>query len=72
MVDGLAADGKNVIVLGNFNEGQPALDQPAANLAALFDPAGSLRSCYDLPGVDAGQRPGTFDSCGIRNSRLDR
>ncbi len=70
IADGLVADGKNVIVLGDFNQGQPALDQPAANLAALFDPAGPLRSCYDLPGFDAGPRPGTFDSCGIRN-RLD-
>lgn len=59
---------KNVIVLGDLNEGQPSLTQPAANLAELFD--GPLRSCYDLKGFDVGKRPGTFDSCGIRN-RLD-
>lgn len=27
-------------------------------------------ACYDLAGFDPGPRPGTFDSCGIRN-RLD-
>jgi endonuclease/exonuclease/phosphatase family metal-dependent hydrolase len=59
---------KNVIVLGDLNEGQPSLTQPPANLAELFD--GPLRSCYDLKGFDVGKRPGTFDSCGIRN-RLD-
>jgi endonuclease/exonuclease/phosphatase family metal-dependent hydrolase len=59
---------KNVIVLGDLNEGQPSLTQPPANLAELFD--GPLRSCYDLKGFDVGKRPGTFDSCNIRN-RLD-
>ncbi|MGB3442720.1 MAG: endonuclease/exonuclease/phosphatase family protein [Actinophytocola sp.] len=64
----LVAARKNVIVLGDLNEGQPSLTQPAANLKALFD--GPLLSCYDLTGFDTGKRPGTFDSCGIRN-RLD-
>jgi endonuclease/exonuclease/phosphatase family metal-dependent hydrolase len=40
------------------------------NLATLFDPAGPLRSCYDLPGFDLGPRLDTFDSCGLSN-RLD-
>ncbi len=40
------------------------------NLQALFDPDGPLRSCYGLAGFDVGNRPGTFDDCGIRN-RLD-
>ncbi|MBB4904328.1 endonuclease/exonuclease/phosphatase family protein [Actinophytocola algeriensis] len=64
----LVAARKNVIVLGDLNEGQPSLTTPARNLKDLFD--GPLRSCYDLKGFDTGKRPGTFDSCGIRN-RLD-
>lgn len=64
----LVAARKNVIVLGDLNEGQPSLTEPAENLKDLFD--GPLLSCYDLTGFDTGKRPGTFDSCGIRN-RLD-
>jgi endonuclease/exonuclease/phosphatase family metal-dependent hydrolase len=70
IADELVADGENVIVLGDLNEGQPALDKPATNLRELFDPAGPLVSCYELPGFEPGARPGTFDACGIRN-RLD-
>jgi endonuclease/exonuclease/phosphatase family metal-dependent hydrolase len=64
------AAGEHVIVLGDLNEGPPAAGQPPTNLTALFDPAGPLTSCYDLPGFDIGARPGTFDSCSLRN-RLD-
>ncbi len=70
IADGLVAAGKNVIVLGDFNEGQPSLTKPATNLKQLFDPKGPLVSCYELPGFDPGKRPGTFDACGITN-RLD-
>lgn len=70
IVDGLTAQGQGVIVLGDLNEGPVAADQPAANLQTLFDPVGPLVSCYQLDGFDVGGRPGTFDSCGIRN-RLD-
>ena len=70
IVDGLVAAGEHVIVLGDLNEGQPAPNQPPANLQPLFDPAGPLVPVYDLDGFDVGNRPGTFDSCGIRN-RLD-
>lgn len=70
IADELVAAGKNVIVLGDLNEGQPNLTKPATNLKELFDPAGPLVSCYDLDGFETGDRPGTFDSCGIRN-RLD-
>lgn len=70
IVDGLVADARHVIVLGDLNEGPPDGGHAPPNLSALFDPAGPLVSCYDLPGFDVGNRPGTFDSCGIRN-RLD-
>lgn len=70
MVDDLVENGEHVVVLGDLNEGQPTVDEPPVNLGALFDPAGPLLSCYDLDGFDVGPRPGTFDSCGIRN-RLD-
>jgi len=70
IADELVAAGKNVIVLGDLNEGQPSEDKPATNLKELFDPAGPLVSCYDLPNFTPGNKPGTFDSCGIRN-RLD-
>jgi endonuclease/exonuclease/phosphatase family metal-dependent hydrolase len=70
IADTLVAEGRNVIVLGDLNEGQPSLTKAATNLKPLFDPAGPLVSCYELDGFDPGPRPGTFDSCGIRN-RLD-
>jgi hypothetical protein len=57
-------------VLGDFNEGQANEQTPSPNFAPLFDPQGPLVVCYDVPGFDVGARPGTFDSCGIRN-RLD-
>lgn len=70
IVDELVDAGERVVVLGDFNEGQPDEQTPPVNLATLFDPAGPLRSCFDQPGFDAGPRPGTFDTCSIRN-RLD-
>ena len=70
LVDGLVAAGEPAVVLGDFNEGQADEATPAANFAPLFDPQGPLVACYALPVFDIGPRPGTFDSCGIRN-RLD-
>lgn len=70
IVDGLVAAGDSVIVLGDLNEGPPALDRPPVNLLALFDPVGPLVSCYDLAGFDVGSRPGTYAPCGLRD-RLD-
>ena len=42
----------------------------AANLSALYDNNSPLVEVYTLPGFNLGPRPGTFDSCGLRN-RLD-
>jgi endonuclease/exonuclease/phosphatase family metal-dependent hydrolase len=70
IADELVAAGKNVIVLGDLNEGQPSEARAAANLKVLFDPNGPLVSCYDLPSFHTGEKLGTFDACGIRN-RLD-
>ena len=57
-------------MLGDLNEGQPAIDQPPPSLADLFDPAGQLISCYDLPSFEVGSKLGTFAPCGLDN-RLD-
>jgi len=70
IVDGLVEHGKHVIVLGDLNEGPAAPGSQAPNLAALFENDSPLIDCYSLPGFDFGPRPGTFDSCGLRN-RLD-
>ncbi|HEY6740573.1 MAG TPA: endonuclease/exonuclease/phosphatase family protein, partial [Actinopolymorphaceae bacterium] len=70
ITDELVGDGRHVIVLGDLNEGPSSEGRPAENLASLFAPDGPLDSCYDLDSFDVGPRPGTFDSCGIRN-RLD-
>ncbi len=70
IVDRLVEDGDRVIVLGDLNEGQPAVETPPVHLGAMFDPGGPLVSCYELEGFDHGPRPGTFDTCTIRN-RLD-
>lgn len=70
IVDEIVAIGQSAVVLGDLNEGQADEDTPAANFAPLYDPHGPLVPCYALPGFDNGSRPGTFDSCGIRN-RLD-
>ena len=69
-VDDLVAAGEHVVVLGDLNEGSPTEDEAPTNLAPLFAPSGPVVSCFDLAGFDVGSRPGTFDSCGIRN-RLD-
>ena len=70
IVDGLIQQGAHVVVLGDLNEGPAAAGSQAPNLASLFDNNSPLIDCYSLPGFDVGNRPGTFDSCGLRN-RLD-
>jgi endonuclease/exonuclease/phosphatase family metal-dependent hydrolase len=66
----LEADQRNIIVLGDLNEGPSAVGGVATNLAPLFEAGGPLVDAYSLPSFDVGPRPGTFQSSGIRN-RLD-
>ena len=70
ITDQLVADKQHVVVLGDFNEGPTDVDTTVANFAALYENNSPLVDCFSLPQFDTGPRPGTFDSCGIRN-RLD-
>lgn len=70
IVDGLVAQGQHVVVLGDFNEGPPSTGGQADNFSELFENNSPLVDCFSLPGFQVGNRPGTFDSCGLRN-RLD-
>jgi endonuclease/exonuclease/phosphatase family metal-dependent hydrolase len=63
----LANAGKNVIVLGDLNEGPRSEGTVAENLKPLFLDNSPLVDCYSLPNFDLGNKPGTFDSCGLRN-----
>jgi endonuclease/exonuclease/phosphatase family metal-dependent hydrolase len=67
IVDGLVAQGQHVVVLGDLNEGPAAAGSQADNLRELFDNNSPLVDCYALPAFQVGNRPGTFDSCGLRN-----
>jgi endonuclease/exonuclease/phosphatase family metal-dependent hydrolase len=66
----VAAGERHIVVMGDLNEGPTVLGQPATNLATLLDPTGPLVEVYALPAFNPGPRPGTFQSCGVRN-RLD-
>jgi len=70
IVDGLVAQGQHVVVLGDLNEGPAAAGSQATNLTNLFNNNSPLVDCYSLPNFQIGNRPGTYDSCGLRN-RLD-
>jgi endonuclease/exonuclease/phosphatase family metal-dependent hydrolase len=70
IADGLIDAGNHVVVLGDLNEGPTTEGSQAANLSPLFDNNCPLVDSYSLPAFDVGPRPGTFDSCGLRN-RLD-
>ena len=71
IVDALLAAGEaNIVVMGDLNEG-PTPDEPLPpNLIPLFGQHTPLVNVYTLPTFNVGPRPGTFQSCGIRN-RLD-
>jgi endonuclease/exonuclease/phosphatase family metal-dependent hydrolase len=70
IADELIQAGKHVVVLGDLNEGPPAGGTQAANLVALYNNNSPLIDCYSLPNFDVGNRPGSYDSCGLSN-RLD-
>jgi endonuclease/exonuclease/phosphatase family metal-dependent hydrolase len=70
IVNGLVQQGKHVVVLGDLNEGPPTGGSQALNLAELYNNNSPIADCYSLNGFDVGGRPGTYDSCGLRN-RLD-
>jgi endonuclease/exonuclease/phosphatase family metal-dependent hydrolase len=71
IIEGLVADGEqNIIVMGDLNEGPAVQGKPATNLAPLYGRTAPLVDAYSLPAFDPGPRPGTFQSCGLRN-RLD-
>jgi endonuclease/exonuclease/phosphatase family metal-dependent hydrolase len=70
IADSRIAAGEHVVVLGDLNEGPATAGSQAANLSPLFDADSPLVDSYALEGFDLGPRPGTFDSCGLRN-RLD-
>jgi endonuclease/exonuclease/phosphatase family metal-dependent hydrolase len=70
--DRLRAEGARLIaVMGDFNKG-PTNDQPPQHptLGPLLGPDSPLVDATTLPGFDLGPRPGTFQSCSLRN-RLD-
>ncbi len=67
IVDGLVAQGQHVVVLGDLNEGPAAAGSQAENLKGLFDNNSPLVDCYWISDFQIGNRPGTFDSCGLRN-----
>ena len=70
--DQLIADGATLVaVLGDLNKG-PDTANPTHHptLEPLLDPGTPLVNAFDLPGFDVGPRPGTFQSCSLRN-RLD-
>ncbi|NJK87878.1 MAG: endonuclease/exonuclease/phosphatase family protein [Bacteroidales bacterium] len=66
----LVSENKHVVVLGDLNEGPKANSVMAENLKPLYENNSPLTDCYSLPGFDTGNRPGSFDSCGLSN-RLD-
>jgi endonuclease/exonuclease/phosphatase family metal-dependent hydrolase len=70
IVDSLVDEGENVVVLGDLNEGPAAEGQTPVNLRRLFLEGSPLVPCYSLPDFEVGEKPGSFDSCGIRN-RID-
>jgi endonuclease/exonuclease/phosphatase family metal-dependent hydrolase len=70
--DQLRAQGAELVaVMGDFNKG-PTNDQPPQHptLEPLLGPDSPLVDATTLPGFDPGPRPGTFQSCSLRN-RID-
>jgi endonuclease/exonuclease/phosphatase family metal-dependent hydrolase len=71
IVDQLVASSeKNLIVMGDLNEGPDGQGNPAKHFAPLYAPTSPLVDVFSLPAFDPGPRPGTFQSCSTTN-RLD-
>ena len=70
IVDRHVSQGHHVVVLGDLNEGPPNTNSTVQNFNSLYANNSPLIDVYSLPIFNQGGRPGTFDSCGIRN-RLD-
>ena len=70
IADDLMDHEQHVVVLGDLNEGPPNGTTQAINLAALYNNGSRLIDCYSLDDFDIGNRPGSYDSCGLSN-RLD-
>jgi endonuclease/exonuclease/phosphatase family metal-dependent hydrolase len=64
-----AAGAEYVAVLGDLNKG-PTNDNQHPTLEPLLGPGAPLTDTAGLPVFDPGPRPGTFQSCSLRN-RLD-
>jgi len=67
IVNNLVAQGQHVIVIGDLNEGPTAAGNQAENLSGLFNDDSPLVDCYWIPDFKIGNRPGTFNSCSLRN-----
>jgi hypothetical protein len=67
--DQLRADGADLVaVLGDFNKGPVAGEPPRhPTLEPLLGPGTLLVDAYGLDVVDTGPRPGSFQSCTLRN-----
>jgi len=65
-----ASGEKNLIVMGDLNEGPDGAGNPAKHFAPLYAPTSPLVDVFSLPAFDPGPRPGTFQSCSTTN-RLD-
>lgn len=70
IADDLIDQGKHVIVMGDLNEGPKTGQTQAENLAGLYNDDSKLIDCYSLAEFDVGERPGSYDGCGLSN-RLD-
>ena len=61
---------KNLIVMGDLNEGPDGQGNPSQHFAALYAPSSPLVDVFSLPAFDPGPKPGTFQSCSTTN-RID-
>ncbi len=64
------AGAKFVAVVGDFNQGPLTADGSAPSLEPLYRPGLGLVDTYSLPQFDVGIRPGSWQTCSLRN-RLD-